>query len=217
MLRDRLKDDKYFENYIVYQNKRIDKFKDTADKIPEADKEKKHKCLRMIANFQKDLFVAKYSAGASVAELKQIFNVYLDILNQIKTNEYAEYVDVMAIGILLDIDRKEIEDVGKSADLNDGLILTLMNYPDVSKKALDYSDYYQPFFDYLSKKADKDAFIKYMSSSWYQSSEEFAWYEADKSKEDIYVGYWCWLAAACLKLRKEKIDEDGAFIPCDLI
>lgn len=217
MLRDRLRDENYFENYIIYQNKRIDKFKEILNKLSERDKEKRNNCLRMIANFQKDLFTAKYSMGASGEELKQLFNVYLDTLMEIKTNEYAEYVDAIAIARLLNIDMTKIEKIRETDDLSDGLTATLMKYPDVSKEVLRYPNYYQPFYDYISGKTGKDAFMNYMSSAWYPSSEEFAWFDADKSKEDIYVGYWCWIAAACLKLRKEETSSDASFIPCAFI
>lgn len=217
MVRDKLKDGKYFEDYIICQNKRIDKFKSVAEQLPDSEEDKRSKCQRMIANFQKDLFAAEYSIGTSKAELERVFNEYLNVLNEIKTEEYAEYADAIAIGILLDIDIKELKSIKGNENLNDGFILALTNYPDISKKTLNYADYYQPFFDFLSGKSSRDSFIKYMASSWYESNKEFAWYDSDKSTEDIYTGYWCWIAAACLKLRKEETDGVVSFIPYDLI
>ena len=72
MSRDRIKNDKYFEEYIIEQNKRIAKFQLVANQ--QDDIEKKTKLYRIVANLQKDLFSAKYSIEANIEELRRIFN-----------------------------------------------------------------------------------------------------------------------------------------------
>ncbi len=217
MMRDKRKSNEYFEDYINYQNDRIAKFKSIADSLSGMEKNKREKCLRMIANFLKDLFAAKYSAGVSKTELRKIFDEYLEILKEIKTEEYAEYVDAIAIAFLLNVNAKDLHGIVENDKLNDGLVTTLIHYPDTSEKALQYPDYYQQFYDFILGKSNRESFKRYMTMFWYDSNKEFAWYDSDKSTEDIYVGYWCWLAAACLKLKKENSITDIPYIPYDLL
>lgn len=217
MSRDKRKNDRYFEDYIIFQNKRIAKFKSMAETQPDTEQDKRKKILRIVGNFQKDLFTAKYSIGASKQELKKIFDDYIEILQIIKTNEYGEYVDVMAIGVLFDMNLKDLQTIAGNDGLHDGIVNVLVNYPDISNKPLCYPQYYQAFYDYITGKTDIEEFSKYLSVTWYDSSKEFSWYDSHKSKENVYVGYWCWLAAACIILRKEKSIYNIPYIPYDLL
>lgn len=218
MLRDSRKDDRYFEDYIIYQNKRIQKFRKIIETITEEDLDKRKKCLRMIANFQKDLFSAKYSIGADKKELRRIFDEYIVILNEIKTDEYAEYIDALAIGILLDWDINKIKNVAVDDKIKDGLVKAIVNHGNIKgDKNLNFANYYQIFFYYLLGKKTLLDLVNYMTETWYETNADFSWYDADKSSENIYTGYWCWLAGACLKLKNENAGSGVPYIPSDLI
>ena len=71
MLRDSIKSEAYFEKYIQDQEKRIRRFQKMAAGLPETETEKIKRCNRVVANFQRDLICAKYSAGASKQELQK--------------------------------------------------------------------------------------------------------------------------------------------------
>lgn len=215
MSRDKIKNDKYFEEYIIEQNKRIAKFQLVAEQ--QDDIEKKSKLYRIIANLQKDLFSSKYSIGANIDELRSIFKNYLDSLMKTSISDYGELVDLISIGILLGVDINNIINKCDSALKKDGLVETLLNGGKISITPLLFEDYYLPFYTYLKNEKDVSYLEEYVENSWYSNSTEFSWYDSDTSKENIYVGYWCWLAAAVVKLRGDKVNNKINYLPVDLL
>lgn len=215
MSRDRIKNDKYFEEYIIEQNKRIAKFQLVANQ--QGDIEKKNKLYRIVANLQKDLFSAKYSIGANIEELRRIFDDYLESLNNTSILDYGELVDIISIGILLDTDIKNTINKCDLSLKKDGLVEALLNDGKIGTMPLLFEEYYSPFYKYLKKEKDISYLEAYMENSWYSNSSEFSWYDSDASKENVYVGYWCWIAAAVVKLRGDKVNNKNNYLPVDLL
>ncbi len=215
MSRDKIKDDKYFEDYIIYQNKRIAKFKQALNAISSSDIDKKRTCLGMIAGFQRDLINAKYSIGALKPEMKKVVCEYISIIKEIGVDNYEEYINVISLAILFDL-RDEVTEISTKEPLNDRLTDILMAHSSVGKE-LRFKEYYGSFCDYLDGIIDVRQFERYMNEEWYKSSEGMYWYDSHKSGEDIYTGYWSWLAAACLKVKKEVTHGTVQYIPYDVI
>ena len=103
MSREFYKDDRYFEDYIICQNKRIDKFSDALNKLRDGDESKVTQCQRYLANFYRDLLSAKYSIGASKHEVQRYYLKYLEIVAQCGVSDYAEMIDILSLAILFDV------------------------------------------------------------------------------------------------------------------
>ena len=99
MNREFYKDDRYFEDYIICQNKRIEKFTDTLNKLGEGDSTKTAQCQRYLANFNRDLMSAKYSIGASRQEVQKLYMKYLEAVKNSSVADYAEMVDILSLAI----------------------------------------------------------------------------------------------------------------------
>lgn len=210
-----MKNDKYFEDYIIYQNKRIAKFKQALNAISPSDIDKRQTCLGILAGFQRDLINAKYSIGALKPEMKKVVCEYINIIKEIGVNNYEEYINVISLAILFDL-MDEVAEISTKEPLNDRLTDILMGKPNVEKE-LRFKEYYGQFCNYLEGFIGLIEFEKYMNEEWYKSSEGMYWYDSHKSTEDVYTGYWSWLAAACLKVKKEGEHGTVQFIPYDVI
>ena len=149
MSRDRLKDYKYFDEYIDYQNKRIEKFQNVANQIGDSEIQKKQRCLSVIANFKKDLVCAHYSKGTAKADIEKLVKDYLNHIKQIKMESYADYIDAIALGILCDVNL-EIFAEEMDNDLADDLIALLLGQESVEKPSLNFETVYLPFYNFLS-------------------------------------------------------------------
>lgn len=224
MLRDSIKSEAYFEEYIRCQDKRIEKFMTTAAALPAAETEKIKKCKRTAANFQRDLIYAKYSAGAEKQELQESYREYLALLGAVGISDYAEYIDVLSIAIVLDISLCDYSDLLDEQECSDALTRLLADdirsgeLGQIEEGALRYEDYYKIFQEYLKGNCTIVQLGEYMEHQWYEASKEFSWYGSHESTEDIYTGYWCWLAAACVKIRKEDADVPKLkYTPLDVI
>ncbi len=221
MLRDSIKSEAYFKKYIQDQEKRIGRFQEMAAGLPETETEKIKRCKRVAANFQRDLIYAEYSAGASKQELQEIYREYLGLLAYIGIADYAEYIDVLSMAIILDCPlESSILDECESSDGLTNLLAGYIRNGKVGQEdgSLLYEDYYKIFQEYLLGNCKSEKLREYMEQEWYGASKEFAWYGSDESPEDIYTGYWCWLAGACVKIRGEEADFlELKYTPLDIL
>ena len=221
MNRDSLRSKDYFNKYIEGQRVRIEKFKDALTKLDGNNEAKVKQCKRILANLFRDIFVASYSNGLSKEELRSFFLEYCNFVKESSVDSYGEMVDILSIGILLDcqeaigwINRVEAyED-----SLSKGLKAYLFGHKSGNSFAsnLKYPDYYRAFADFLDGVTSTSGFLNYAADEWYDSSVDMAWYNSHLKKEDIYVGYWCWLAAAALKMKGCSLAR-ARYVPSDLI
>lgn len=219
MLRDNLKDAGYFEEYIANQRKRIEKFTATEKSLPVDNDEKRKQCSRYLANFYRDLLSAMYSAGAEKNELAEVFRNYLGCLKKCGIGAYADMVDVLALAILFQEKYETIADL-IVPEYKDALLCFLEEYmkgvPEDSDGTLLFEDYFRQFYRYAVGENGFEEFLAYMEDEWYNASSDMSWYDAHKSKQKVYVGYWSWLAAALIKINGDMVD-DKAYIPTALI
>ncbi|MCH5249594.1 MAG: DUF1910 domain-containing protein [Lachnospiraceae bacterium] len=219
MNRDNYKSIDYFEKYLKNQKSKIAKFNGVLSKIDENDADKIRQCKRILANFYMDLFTAEYSYGASKDELERTFSEYCNLVKESAVDSYSEMVDLLSISILLDW-QENVKWIKNNETFDDSLIKSLKAYlygdGQINDASLDlkYPDYYKVFAEYLDGIKDAEELIQYVNKEWYSSSIDMSWYDSHLSKEDIYVGYWCWLAAAVLKIKECSISNEK-YIPSD--
>ena len=208
MLRDKMKNEEYFEKYLFHQFERISAMKERVTEFSDV-KSKKSICLGFLANYYRDYINALYSAGKSYDEVKKAFKEYVSVLSQIKITSYSDYINVVAMSVLFDIsisDMKLVEEYMK-----DKLVNLLLNEKSDNIDLL-YPNEYKIFSDYLECLSDFDSIRTYMSDKWYEGCKELSWFDSHKSTEDVYTGYWSWVAGACLKIRGEN-DVQIPYVP----
>jgi hypothetical protein len=155
------------------------------------------------------LINALYSAGRDKKEITRVVKEYIGIVNEAGIRSYSDYVDILSLSIVFEIP------VGKVADYpqyEDGITKYLKS-GDISKiDNLKYADFYGTFADYITGKISTEEFSSYMENKWYSTCEEFYWFDAHKSKEDVYTGYWSWLATAIIK-KKAVANAKIRYVP----
>jgi len=221
MVRDIYKDDQYFRNYLDSQEKRIEKFTGVLAQLSEKDIIAKRE--RYLADYYRDALTASYSAGKSRAEVKQCFMLYYGALEKSGISDYVELIDVLSLMILFEIREVDLNKIVINEKYEDALVAILESYIDKSEEPLEtkigdllYPEFYAPFYQYLCDKISEKEFVSYIEHEWYSSSKDLYWYDSHKNPENIYVGYWCWLAAASLKIKSAQLST-GKYIPLDMI
>ena len=173
MSRELYKDDRYFEDFIIYQNKRIEKFEDTLTKLGEGDSSKVKQCQRILANFYKDLLSAKYSVGAVKQEVQRIYFQYLKALKQCSISDYAEMVDILSLAILFDTAADDIRFALENTEYaSDALVSVLKSKLSGEKPALEngqllFPEQYEIFYQYITGSINTESFIAFMEDKWY--------------------------------------------------
>ncbi|MCC8051410.1 MAG: DUF1910 domain-containing protein [Clostridiales bacterium] len=220
MHRDTIKDAKYFDDYIDCQKKRIEKFAAVSEALDSSETKKVAQCNRYLANYYKDMISAEYSAGEPKDSIKKTYDDYISCVKACGVCDYAEFIDMLSLAVLFQVDYETVKELVR-VEWSDSLTEILCEYlgkerDQATESKLLYTDYYTPFYQYATGKSDLVDFSTYISNEWYDSNKDMYWYDSHKKKEDVYAGYWCWLAAALMKIRNAP-SEIVKYVPLELI
>ena len=217
MLRDKHKDQAYFERRLNRLQKRLREDIEMTDEIAE-----KYLLLHYqdLVLDHEELVKLSYSIESSKEE---IFPYYQGILSNLKliASEgvpFYRVVDVFALGVLYS-ERKEefledLKDIYAQMDHTDGLIEYYMTYL--------FHDKVVPFhssLEYQNMIEDTYESVAKAQGFWYYSHSDAPWYGTHKYDNRGYDGYWSFDTAATCKIKgiyDERLKELEYF-PYDLL
>ena len=210
--RDKYRDPSYFEKYISDQTARIDKFKKVLEECGESEK---LRVYRFLSDRYKDLISAQFSYNEELTEILKSFKEYAIYISEAGFSCYSEYIDFVSLQIILDI--KDIL-IDVPQEYNDDLAKILNGYLKGSDFELTgylyESRYYSVFMDYCNDKLTFADLMNYVSNKWYTLSMGFYWFNSHEKDQDVYTGYWCYVASAAIRVKgdQSKINEGYPYI-----
>ena len=212
-MRDTIRDNMYFENYILDTNSSISKFENVISQII-AEKGEEFEGVKYgygsLELYYSDKIKALYSSGADVIEIKKIYPRFLECFtkNRTASDGFDALLDVVSLGILLNIDKihiKKLTEFLKKEDVDDIIIDFLVNKLDPDWKIRDNDVKYPLAYELLGNiimENNKDKqleLIKQYLNQWYRNNDDSAWYNSHNCKEDTYNGYWSFETGAMAK------------------
>lgn len=227
MIRDKIKSEKYFDEFIDYENSRIKKFSDVLKSIDKSDSEKINQCQLYLSGFYKNKLAAMYSAGYEKDEIKNVFDLYVKSIPNNKVDSYADMIDLISLSILLDYSEEITIKIINDNKYDDSLINVLSNYIksnniDINGKELNFPEEYGVYIDILSN-SDEESSIsslqEFLNNEWYALNKDMSWYDSHNNRNNTYFGYWCWISAAVIKMKGLTVDclTECKYLPIDLI
>ena len=218
MIRAQYKDQEYFKKYILDQEERIAKFGNIINNLDKSDTSKISQCKKVMSGLYRDLISAKYSLGLPKEELDDDVKAYLRFIEE--PDSYNEMIDILSMMIIFGEDAGLYKEISSNTKYDDALIAKLKNVLSISSNGtlsnLKFPDRYEIFMNYLNGKIEADKFIRYIDEKWYNTCSNDYFYDSHKKGTSTYTGYWCWLAAALLKIHPLS-EAKGKYIPWDLI
>jgi len=215
MIRDRHKDQAYFERRL---NRVQERLKKKTSKTKDIMKDYLQVHYQFLVLFNEELVKLSYSIGASKEE---IFPYYQGILSHLKViaSEGVPFdlaVNIFALGVLYSERKEEFLDdlkaIYEQMDHTDGLIEYYMVYL--------FHDKIVPFhsiLEYQNMIEDTYESVAKAQGFWYYSHSDALWY--NNHTKDTYKGYWSFDTAATCKI-KGIFDErlkDLEYFPYDLL
>jgi hypothetical protein len=218
-IRDNLKSLDYFKKYLEEQRTRIEKFISLINNTKNQTNSASQKAYGIIVNLMIDEIYALYSSGNTIDELLQKYNELISVGGKANSLSYSQLIDIASFAILLkpknEFKTSIISILDKNSQ-NDILLEGFINF--IKGKGFVYTskDFkFKGIYGYLSNiiaQSDKNKQLEllenYIENKWYDSNKESSWYDSHKSKEDIYVGYWCFEGLAlsvALNLDSKKL------------
>ncbi len=256
-MRDFLKNNAYFENYVQDSYNRLNKRYDKLNEgLIKSDRIKIVK--RDMALAYKNIIKAKYSRCDDMFSddiyddyNKMITLIYdnweensgkfivpkgkqTTVLDQYTFSSYVEILETISLGILLNVpndDMKLLADFIDRDNVKDFLLEYLLIYSLKDRPEID-SESYQEYFHInerffrlktiinINEKTIAQQEMKlFLEKDWEKAFYDTPVFQAHKSPHDIYVGYWCFPAAAIVKIKglDDSSFRDNQFYPKDLV
>lgn len=233
MVRDNIKDELYFNEFICKTENSINKFEGLISKVIKEkgieDVGVKNGYNILVSSYFIDINLL-YSVGADIAKMKEKFLKLITYYNKMWTPEYGyiELIRVLSLSCLFEVDYKdmaELEEKIISEKFDDYLVNILLRHIDNSWKLNSNDFIFTGIYDELktiieNQGSDFSRELKrYLETCWYSNHKDAPWYESHKSKQNIYYGYWSFEAGAIAKIL--NIDDsslkDTPYYPYDLV
>ncbi|SOC44178.1 PoNi-like cognate immunity protein [Ureibacillus acetophenoni] len=229
MIRDLLKEEEYFIEYIAEETARIKKF-ETKLNNHEVREDRVLSVRKKVHDLRFQIFIAKYSMGDPVESLVEDYKELVEEMKELWVSElYEDMLWMLSIGIMLEIDENTFNTLVKlveNSNINDFLYNFIINS---RKKGIDYQNsawLFKEPFKYLNNvivsEDDTKAinYLKeYLTKHWYVGHSDMGWYECHKHNEKLYFGYWSFESGAIAKIL--QLDDEHLrgvpYYPYDLV
>jgi len=232
-MRDKIKDKKYFEDYIEDLSDEIMDFEKFLQQII---KEKGDSFKGVKSGYETLRFYylnkikALYSNGEDIEEIKKLYPRILEYLVQYwKLGSGIDIlINVISLGVLLNIDDDQIKKITeflKQQDIDDIIIDFLASKVDsdwiIKNEDVKYPEIYEVLGNIIKENDEvkQVELLKQYLDEWYHRHDFTAWHDSHKSKHNTYNGYWSFEAGAIAKALglDDNSLKDHQYYPYDLV
>jgi hypothetical protein len=228
MIRDKIKDAKYFLEYIAQQNNRIENFQNKLDKN-EVNSERIFSIRYKIDALKFEVLIARFSSGVSFKDLK------LDYIERVKampefwsSDNYNDMLRMLSLGILFDVEDEIIlilKNLIDAANMKDYLLNFLLNFVDKNVEYLGYDFLHPTPYKFLKNVIESDEIValnylkEYLEKKWYSGNRDAGWYDIHLNNQKLYSGYWSYESGAIMKILEydDVLLKDTQYYPFDMV
>lgn len=231
IIRDKLKDEKYFREYIDTLTKRIVRFEKITQSVVVEKGIKDIGALNGLTTLQGfyiNMISAKYSIGEDLEEIKKYVIKIVDISLQFQNNPvYSILLDILSLLEMIPLENEKkdafLKLISKEHD-DDFLINILISKTQYTKRIL-FPESYASLKEVIDLANDnqKEKSIqrlkKYLDKEWYKGHSDAGWYNSHKSKHNIYSGYWSFESGALVKILDldDSSLKEQQYYPYDIV
>lgn len=223
-MRDKLKSEKYFDEFIEEDSKRIKKFISKLEK-GEVRKERIFSVKCKIHDLELGILIARYSKGDNLPVLKDAFvDLCYEWEEVFQPEYYNKNLTMISLAVLFNVGKEQMKRIlglFKNAGVEDWVFEFMLNavlgggisekipliFPKdyITLKQVAFSDNPMPLLK------------KYLLEEWYNI--DCGCYEAHKSSQKIYYGYWSFEAGAFAKILQldDKDLKETPYYPYDIV
>ena len=231
-MRDRIKDEHYFNSLIQKEKESIIMFEDAVKKTTlekgELDRGTRNGYSILINSYEKEINLL-YSLGEDLTTIEEAYKKLLCYYSKMWDRKYGyiELIKVLSLAVLFEVDRSDIFELEKkliSEKFDDYLVNFLIQKIDLTWERKG-EEFEFKVYDCLKQILEKDREIaceelkEYLLEKWYEIHRECAWYDSHKSNKNVYYGYWSFEAGAIAKILNldDSSLKDVPYYPYDLV
>jgi hypothetical protein len=232
-MRDFIKDENYFTDYLGYVDSSIHKFQLAIEKVKNergGDDPGVQNGYSILNNRYVKKLRALYSAGRPIEEIETFMPTLIDSMEKTwNGKDYEQMLWVLSVGVMLELDNELFDRIVvlvRKYNLQDPLIEFL-----IQGKLKDTQTFegkgmltvpYNKLFEVIqtdNKQVQMQELKEYLEKYWYEGNEDAGWYDTHKHRDDIYSGYWSFESGAIAKilgLNDESL-KNVPYYPYDMV
>ena len=221
-MRDTIKSEEYFTNKLQSNQARILKFETLLTGIEPSNERGIRIGKGWLSSLHLDSLKAAYSAGAGIQDVYAHYLQFIDSYKDVCAPVDSAYdvIDALSLGVLFQAAKSNflpgLESITEKFDSRDGLICCLIQ--SLRDEPLTIRPSQLDYFNRIAEGENPAEILSLELSQWYQRRKDAYWYNAHRSKNDTYCGYWCFEIAALSKIF--RVDDSGfaqnPYYPYDL-
>ena len=243
--RDKLSTKDNFLSLIKMQTGFIDEWKNDIEKLKESEKrgvqlyslpnlEVIQNGYKEILMYEYDNLLATYSAGEDIDKILSRYKYIISLMGIAweKENGYVQMVNMLSIGILLDVEDavfNKLAMIAQRGSLNDFLVDYLLHHKSQIDVTLNSDSFLFPRPYAATREiillADEDKtssakrLKKYLSQEWYRGHSDCGWHDIHKINIFAYSGYWSFESGALVKILglDDSILKGLKYYPYDMV
>lgn len=227
-MRDKIQNEKYFQEYIKEENENINYFQSRLDKN-EIREDRILPVKREVYTLRFKILLAKYSIGEDLNEIRRDFLKIIDDTSKFWNAEtgYINMIWILSIAIMLDIEGRywnKLIHIIEASNLEDWLMAYLIargkNMEEFEGLNFRMQKPYKKLKEIICENSfRKEKLRNYLCEEWYGSHDDMSWYDSHKRKEKVYYGYWSFETGAIVKLLglDDSDLKNSPYYPYDLV
>lgn len=223
-MRDSIKNIEYFNQFIHEDLERVKKFTLKLQN-GEVKEERIFLIKQKVHDLKLGLLIAKYSKGDELDELeKEYFELVSEWEEVWNPQYYNKNLQMISLGVLFgaknEFARKVkmmLEKSGIDDWLLDYMLNSLVENQTEPKKEMLFPKTFASLQKVVSQENKIQLLETYLTNDWY--NEDCGCYEAHKSNQNIYYGYWSFEAGAIAKILNinDSSLQNTPYYPYDLV
>ncbi len=219
-MREQLKNKEYFNEFIAEDSARILKLTEKLN-LGEIKEARVMPVKQGILRIKMGIIIARYSRGDEIKQLQNDFRmIYKEWLTFFfSPTAYNENLRMTSLAVLFDIEQELLLLTKKKLSenhVNDWFLDFLLNEKSNEQQLL-FPKRFHTIKEMYEKTNRIELLKRYIKEEWYNEDNEA--FEAHKSKQNIFYGYWSFEAGAIAKIL--NIDDsslkDTPYYPYDLV
>ncbi len=223
-MRDNLKSLEYFNYFINEEEQRVCKFSEKLES-GEVKESRIFPVKSKIHDIKLGILIARYSKGDEMCLLEEEYLSLLDEWEAVwEPGYYNKNLKMVSLAVLFGISKEyalKIKKMLEKSNVSDWLLSYMLDSmgkigTDQNKKLLFETDF-STLKKVVCQENKVELLKKYLEKEWY--NKDCGCFEAHKSNQNIYYGYWSFEAGAIAKIL--HIDDskikDMLYYPYDLV
>lgn len=228
-MRDFIKDERYFEDYLDWVDGSIQQFQLAMDQVKQArgaDDPGVHNAYSILNNRYLKKLRALYSAGRPIEEIEAMMPPLIELMEETwNGSDVEQMLWVLSVCVMLELEDdsfSRLVDLARKHDLRNPIIELMIQGSSTPEGSASVEAPYDKLLDVIkggNKQTQLEKLKEYLEKYWYDGNKHAGWHDTHDHRDAIYCEYWSFESGAIVKILglDDSILKDVPYYPYDMV